>query len=292
MEKIHLSPPGFKNDVNNNPHSDKSVLLLNATAISKKLHDPTAIQLDIFKTIDSTNEYLKKDMPSMNALMYSPIHICLTEQQTQGRGRLGRHWHSPFGQNIYFSCRYALKREVTELAGLSLVVSLATLKTLQIYVPNQSLWVKWPNDIVYQSSKLAGCLIEVQAETHGACHVIIGIGINVNMQDNAYDAITQKWTSLHKLTGKLVDRNDVCATLINQLLTDLKRFETQGFETFIEAWNQVDCLFNRALTLTCLDKSIHGIAKGIDTQGHLILQLADGSRKTFSAGDTTIKKKT
>ncbi|MBA3661161.1 MAG: bifunctional biotin--[acetyl-CoA-carboxylase] ligase/biotin operon repressor BirA [Gammaproteobacteria bacterium] len=258
--------------------------LLNKKIIKKNISEK--VDIEIFETLDSTNNYLR------NFFNHTSPKICLAEVQTAGKGRLHRHWHSPFGENIYFSCLYPFKRDLSEMAGLSLVVSLAiveSLKFLHLPYANQ---VKWPNDILYEGRKLAGILIELQAEAHGACHVIIGIGLNVNMSEKEGQCIEQPWTSLKAITGQYIDRNLLAARLITQLFAHLKHFEQIGFTDFMPAWHAVDYLRNKDVTLNYMHQTIKGHVKGIDKQGHLIMESVDGTLQTYSAGDTSLIKTT
>lgn len=242
------------------------------------------IDIQVFETVNSTNDYLKSGLP------HKTVKICLAEQQTQGKGRLHRSWYSPFGQNIYFSCAYLMQKDVSELAGLSLVVSLAIIKTLESFHLPHPLLVKWPNDIIYDNKKISGTLIEVQAESHSICHAIIGIGINANMMPEKNLPITQNWTSLRNIIGNYVDRNQLCILLIDHLITYLTLFQQQGLSSFMTEWSNVDFLFNKKIILKCGNKKISGQAKGVTNIGRLILKLSDGTSQTFSSGDTSIMK--
>jgi BirA family biotin operon repressor/biotin-[acetyl-CoA-carboxylase] ligase len=262
----------------------ESIVLLDPPLIKKKLRlKNNNAEIIIFENIDSTSDYLKHLKPSRHP------SICIAESQTKGRGRFGRSWHSPFGQNIYFSLRYAFEKDISELTGLSLVVSLSIIKTLKAYIP-ECLYVKWPNDIIYQQKKLAGCLLEIQAEGNGISHVIIGIGINVNMQEDD-KLITQPWISLREITGKYIDRNELCGQLINHLFDYIQQFEKMGLAFFMDEWHAVDGLMNKNISLKNANQQFHGIAKGINQHGHLVLELANKTLKAFSSGDTTLIKK-
>lgn len=260
------------------------LVLLEQKKIQRKLVVKKKINFSIFESIDSTNEYLKLFKQNHS------IKICIAEQQAQGKGRLGREWYSPFGKNIYLSCLYPFQKDVSELAGLSLVVSLAMMRTLKSYGLSDLLFVKWPNDILYEHKKLSGSLIEIQAESHGASHAVIGIGINVNMLNDERH-IAQAWTSMQKILGSYIDRNDLCSRLINNLLSYLQQFDSQGFSRFITEWMQSDCLTNQIVTLKNLDQEIKGKVTGINEQGHLLLQLTDGTVQAFSSGDTSVVRK-
>lgn len=256
------------------------LLLLDQREI--KNHIAQNVELTVFETIDSTNQYLKQFKHHKNT------KICIAEQQTAGKGRFSREWYSPFGKNIYLSCLYPFQKDVSELAGLSLLTSLAIIKILQDMGINEHLFVKWSNDIIYNSKKLAGNLIEVQAETHATCQAIIGIGLNVNMLHDPENNVSQHWTSVHKILNKYVDRNDLCIRLINHLMTYLKIFETNGFEIFMDEWNKVDYLKNKCISLNIFNEKISGKVLGINAQGYLLLQLSDGSVRVCSSGEASL----
>ncbi len=147
------------------------------------------INIHVLDTVDSTNRFLK-DLPASD-----DIDVCCAETQTQGRGRFGRSWHSPYGENIYCSIRWRFDCDFSKLSGSSLVVSLAVLAALKDISPE--IRIKWPNDLLWHGKKLCGSLIEVV----GQSDVVIGIGINVNAIPN-----DQSWCSLYEITGQHDDR--------------------------------------------------------------------------------------
>lgn len=222
------------------------LILLDKKYIQENLHKKN-IHLEIYELVDSTNDVLKDDLAHSSSP--NEIRICLAEQQTHGKGRFKRKWHSPFAQNIYFSCRYSFKKDLSELMGLSLVISLAVIKTLQFYISSNLLLVKWPNDIVYDHKKIAGNLIEVQAEANNTSDTIIGIGINVNMQLKNAAVITQPWVSLKQITGVYINRNELTIKLIQHLISYLKKFEKFGLSAFLAEWNRVDSLIEKNVAL-------------------------------------------
>ncbi len=253
------------------------LLLMNHHEIKNNI--PKNIEISVFETIDSTNQYLKQFKNNKHP------KICIAEQQTAGKGRFNREWHSPFGKNIYLSCLYPFQKDVSELAGLSLLTSLAVIKTLNEMGVNKHLFVKWSNDIVFNGKKLAGNLIEIQAETHAACQAIIGIGLNVNMLHDEENKISQHWTAVCQILHQYIDRNDLCIRLINHLIAYLKKFETQGFEIFIDEWDKVDYLKNKFISLHIFNEKITGKVLGINSQGYLLLQQNDGKVRVCSSGE-------
>ena len=262
------------------------LILLDRKKIKANLRHST-IQLDILEKTDSTNEYLKKFI-SQN----EKIRVCIAELQTQGRGRLNRQWYSPFGQNIYFSMLYPFQKVLSELSGLSLVVGLAICQSIEsvVKLKNKMLSIKWPNDIFVDQCKLAGILIEIQAESNGFCQAIVGIGINVNMLNATKKDIGQPWTSLLKITEQYQDRNDLCVALIDVLMDYLERFSSHGLLAFTEEWKSRDGLFGRVVSVISGSKKHEGICVGINTQGHLLLKTSEKIIQACTSGDSTLLK--
>jgi len=252
--------------------------LLNEDIIKSKFDDK--LELEIFEQIDSTNDYLKQFKGATKP------RVCLAEHQTLGKGRFNRKWHSPFGKNIYFSCLYPFNKDISELAGLSLVVSLVIIKTLSELDISDDLKVKWSNDIIHKGSKISGNLIEIQAEANTSCSAIIGIGLNVNMLHDD-DLISQEWTSVYNILGRTFDRNIIVQTLIKNLFTYMDAFNEKGFPFFIEEWKRYDLLKGNEVSLSFIGKAIKGISLGVSDKGYLILKLDDGEVKHFSSGEVS-----
>ncbi|OGT59030.1 MAG: biotin--[acetyl-CoA-carboxylase] ligase [Gammaproteobacteria bacterium RIFCSPHIGHO2_12_FULL_42_10] len=259
------------------------LILLNQKTIKRGIQTAN-IDFTIFESIHSTNTYCVPQPRIKN----KNISICLAETQTGGLGRLQRSWHSPFGQNIYLSCTYSFQKDVSELSGLSLVISLAIIATLKAAGITQSLAAKWPNDVLYNKKKLAGNLIMVQAESHGQCRAIIGTGLNVNMMHAPHAAISQSFTSLRKMTGQPFDRNRLCSLYINTLIQYIKNFEKYGLIYFLNEWEAVDYLKNKTITLINNGNETAGLMAGVNHLGHLIVQQKDGTLHAISAGDVKV----
>lgn len=278
-------------------HSQKSkgyilnepMILLDPQKIAAYLSKSLVLnyQWHLLESVNSTNDFIKKQ-----TIKNKIRHVCLAEHQTSGKGRFSRPWYSPFAQNIYFSVNYHFNKDVSELAGLSLVISLAVLSTLKSFSDDKKLILKWPNDILYLDQKLAGILVEINAESHGQCEAIIGIGINVNMQNDAGGAaaINQQWTSMRQILNAYIDRNLLVARLIENLTTYLIEFSTQGFSPFMSQWHQNDGLLNHAVMVKNGDYEIGGIALGVNQQGQLLLQHQDQAVATFAAGDVSLRR--
>ncbi len=261
------------------------LILLDSQQIKNSLKTKNT-PIEVLEKIDSTNAYLK-ERPFRDKKSY----VCIAESQTAGKGRMQRSWNSPFGKNIYLSLRHPFYKDISEISGLSLIIGLAACQAIEAVCPLPApLSIKWPNDIIYQGKKLAGILVELEAETHGFCNVIIGVGVNINIQKASLKETSQYWTSLKIITDEHQNRNLICAELINKLLEYLSTFEEHGLKYFLKEWRMRDYLFNRSIKLKSNLLEFKGNGLGINEQGHLLLSLADGSQKAFSSGDTTIIK--
>ncbi|MDP1604754.1 MAG: biotin--[acetyl-CoA-carboxylase] ligase [Legionella sp.] len=258
---------------------------INEELIRKNLELTRPLNFHIFAEIDSTNRFLKDANPCKE------ISVCCAEKQTNGRGRFGRQWVSPFGENIYLSTRWELNCCLSKLSGLSLVVSLAILDSLQKNSIQEDIRVKWPNDLLWNHKKLCGILIEINAETNGCAEVIIGIGLNVNTDTLNQPLADNAWCSLYEMTGNYFDRNVLIAELLRSLNQYLDQFMQNDFQFFQKRWQQVDYLDGHYITVLQARDSISGVAKGVTEFGQLCLIDDAGIEHYLSSGDTSLSKK-
>lgn len=237
--------------------------------------------VQIFDSIDSTNVAAIR---SINLRVPVPL-IVLAERQTAGRGRRGRKWVSPFGENIYYSLALRIEGGMRQLEGLSLLVGLAVLKTLK-EVGVSAVGLKWPNDVLVGRRKIAGVLLELLGDPADVCHVVIGVGLNVNMR--ASDEVDQEWTSVHIETGIPSNRNELVARLSTNIAAYLAVHQDQGFGVFREEWGKNHLWQGRAVSLFTGLEATEGVVLGIDSQGALLLDVG-GVQKSFSGGELSLR---
>ena len=229
--------------------------------------------------IDSTNQYL---LDHIKQLMSGSI--CIAEYQTAARGRRGRRWYSPFASNLYYSMYWQLSQGPMAAMGLSLVIGMVLAQTLHA-LGETEVKVKWPNDLYLQGKKLAGILVELSGATADIAHVVLGIGINLNMHNIDPDIVTQDWAKLDQLA---IDRTSLVILLSQKLQQALVVFEQQGLKPFIEQWQALDNFYNCPVKLLMADKEIKGIAKGINQQGALLLE-QDGIITAYLGGEISLR---
>jgi len=240
--------------------------------------------LEIHACLDSTNSYL-----TAHAHLDSTASgkICLTEVQTAGRGRRGRHWVSPFGRNIYMSILWQFQHGFNSIAGLSLVVGVAVIRVLH-NLGIENIGLKWPNDIYWQAQKLGGILVEVSGESEGQCQAVIGLGLNLSLNLEQAANIDQAWVDLEQIIGSSnYSRNQIVAALLNQLLPILATFEDQGLAHYLTEWRSYDCLKNQVATIQIGTQAHVGTVLGIDDNGLLLFQNSQGEVKAFASGDVS-----
>jgi BirA family biotin operon repressor/biotin-[acetyl-CoA-carboxylase] ligase len=235
----------------------------------------------IHETIDSTNA---EAMRVANSGAKLPV-LVLAEQQTAGRGRRGRHWASPFAENLYYSLALRMDGGTSRLEGLSLLVGLSVVDTLR-ELGIRSAGLKWPNDILVGCNKLAGVLIELIGDPSNVCHVVIGIGLNVNMRESV--DVDQAWTSMALEMGQAQDRNEVARALSRNLSAYLAGHQEKGFAAYRQDWESKHLWQGRAVVLTTAVKTTQGIVRGVGDDGALHLEV-DGREEHFSGGEVSLR---
>lgn len=249
--------------------------------------------LEIFKSIDSTNKYAREKAETQP----SSGSVILAEQQTAGRGRRGKTWVSPFAANIYLSIVWDFEQGAQALEGLSLAVGVAVKRALNAHGV-ESVQLKWPNDIYVDGQKLGGILLEMIGDPAGHCSVIIGVGINVAMPEDQAAAIDQDWTDV-KTQMQLqqcgdkgairFSKNHLASALISEIIVLLRDFQSQGFSSYRDEWQGADAFYGKQAAITTPKQSISGVVRGVDPNGALRLELDDGKIETFIGGELSLR---
>ncbi|WP_104025108.1 bifunctional biotin--[acetyl-CoA-carboxylase] ligase/biotin operon repressor BirA [Vibrio hyugaensis] len=240
-------------------------------------------QIELISVIDSTNQYLLERVNESDK-----GRVCLAEYQAKGRGRRGRQWISPFGTNLYLSMYWRLDAGMAAAMGLSLVVGIAAVEALES-MGVQGVKLKWPNDLYFQDKKLAGILVEMSGQAGGAAHLVIGMGLNIGMPD-IQPEIDQPWTTLNQVSdGLTIDRTVLAFNLIEHWKTALEEYEMTGLAGFVDRWNRLDNFIDRPVKLLMGPREIHGIVKGIDQQGGVVLETNNGL-ETYIGGEISLRK--
>lgn len=237
----------------------------------------------VMASVDSTNAEALRLLPAAQSLPF----LILAERQTSGRGRRGRNWLSPFAENLYYSLVLRLEGGMRQLEGLSLVVGLALLQVIRAAGVREA-GLKWPNDVLVGDRKLAGILLELSGDPADVCHVVIGVGLNVNMLSAESGAIGQPWSSLRAELGRALNRNELVVELNRQLSRYLDIQQRLGFSALQEEWQAAHLWQGRAVALTAGGEPIEGIVLGVDGSGAVRLRV-DGAERSFSGGELSLR---
>ena len=256
---------------------------LNAAAIFDSLSPSAAAMfaLEIHDSVGSTNDVVRDFLLADDSRGVA----ALAEEQTQGRGRRGRSWHSPAGANLYFSLGWRFHGPVERLSGLSLAIG-AMLAEVIARDFEVDLALKWPNDLFHRDCKLGGVLIELLGEQNGAIPVVAGIGLNVNMPLVDTESIQRPWTDLATARGSKVDRNRLAAQLINELSSGLTDIAGGNMSAWLEQWRQRDFLHGRQVLVEG-SPTLAGKAAGIDQHGALLINTETG-QSAVAGGEATL----
>ncbi len=250
--------------------------------LDKKIGDSIK-SISILSTTESTNLYLFSNSGQRN----NHATVALAEYQHAGKGRRGNNWVSPYASGLCLSMTWHFESTPTSVMALSLATGVAVCSSLSdLGLPKIGL--KWPNDIVSEGKKLGGILLESRSETAGACDVVIGIGLNVNLPDSVFSNMDQPITDLHKLTGQAISRNLLAGSIIGKLWQMLEKFQTAGFASFIEDWRAFDELSGRVGKLIMPNETLSGEIMGIDDNGLLLMNI-DGTIRSFSSGELSLR---
>ena len=240
--------------------------------------------LDILDEIDSTNLYLMRKV----GMQVPGGYVCLAEFQHAGRGRQGHRWIAPYASNICLSLLWRFTTGTASLTGLSLAIGVALARALNEMGVSE-IGLKWPNDVMWRGHKLAGILIDTGGQATGACHAVIGIGLNVAMPHEHVAGIDQAWIDLRKILGHDVKRNHCAGIVLQQLLTALCEFQTMGLAAFRHEWEKFDVLADTRVSLKLpRETMVVGTAQGIDDNGSLRL-LSNGLIHSYPCGEVSVQ---
>ena len=234
---------------------------------------PKNLECHFFDSIESTSLFLT------NRPFSNKVQICVSREQTQGKGQYGRLWESQRDGSILFSIRRNFPQECN-LNGLSLIVGLAIVKALEQECLVEGFKIKWPNDIYLENNKLAGVLLENQMQS-GNQSVVIGVGINYSIDQSMIFEIP--WIDLVQITKTLPDIKLLTAEIINNILVMSEHFSAFGFDDFQLDWKRYDMLQGTKVKCTDLKDSFEGEVIGVSSTGALKIFTENGVTELYSS---------
>jgi BirA family transcriptional regulator, biotin operon repressor / biotin---[acetyl-CoA-carboxylase] ligase len=237
-----------------------------------------------FNTIDSTNSVAYQ--LALDGAKEGEVVIA--ESQEKGRGRLGRQWVSPPSLNLYLSVILRPDIPPHRASLITLLAAVATAEAIEKYSGLKPS-IKWPNDLLLGKRKVAGLLNEIHSETDHVHFVILGMGVNLNMDEKGFPrAIRVKATSLKREMGRSVSRRAFAVLLLEELERWYERFLKER-DPVLKAWRDRARIQGRRVRVTSFGEVLIGRAVDIDSDGALILTTKGGKRKRIVAGDIEYK---
>lgn len=262
--------------------------VLHADDLRSLLPDVKIVGRDIrvFQETTSTNDVIEK-------LARDGVQegvVVFAESQTKGRGRLGRKWISPANKGLWFSV--LLRPDIHPQAATQLTLAAATALARAIFLQtNLSPEIKWPNDILIRGKKVAGILTELSAELDRVKYLILGIGVDVNLNASEFPAELRKLaTSLKIETSRAFNRAELAAAILAELDFDYARICQGQFESVADEWQERCTTIGNNVTIRVGDRSVQGRAESLDADGALLLRTQHGRLERIIGGDVTLEK--
>ncbi len=231
--------------------------------------------LFLFGEVESTNTVLSR-LAGSGATEGS---VVLAESQRQGRGRLGQAWFSPSGVNLYASVLFRERLTPRAAAQFSFIAGLAladAIKELGLHPA-----IKWPNDVLVDTKKVAGTLVECAIRGELVDFLVLGVGVNLNVDPqslrHALGEAAEAATSLSAATGHEIDRNAFAASYLNRLEDWAACYRNNGAATVLAAWRDRDILTGRRVMVRGADAGFDGRVLGVNDEGRLVVQDSLGS---------------
>ncbi|MDT8859983.1 biotin--[acetyl-CoA-carboxylase] ligase [Alkalihalobacillus sp. MEB130] len=215
-------------------------------------------------------------------------HVVIANEQTSGKGRLGRNWFSRKGTSISMSIILRPKLPPQKTPQLTLLTAVAVVRAIK-KLTQINCDIKWPNDVLLDGKKLVGILTEMQADPDQVHSVIIGIGINVNQQKEDFDPTIQELaTSLAIVKGETVERAQVISAVLNEFEELYDLYVKEGFGMIRTLWEANSISVGTYLYARTMRDVIYGFAKGITNDGVLIVEDQEGQEHYIYSADIEI----
>ncbi|MCX7913480.1 MAG: biotin--[acetyl-CoA-carboxylase] ligase [Thermodesulfovibrionales bacterium] len=241
-------------------------------------------ELIFYDTVSSTNIVAGE----FAARGYGEGIVVIADEQTAGKGRLGRKWISPKGKNLYLSSILTPPILPKDTPILTLLAGVACCTVLKEYLGLPAT-IKWPNDLLLEDKKVGGILSEIKADIDRVIYAIVGIGININSDVEDFpEELREVATSIKIHTKKEFSRTEVVILLLKELQKWYDILLTKGKEEILSKWQRLSSTIGKKVKAQVWNNVFIGVAESIDDDGFLILRLNDNSSIRINAGDITM----
>lgn len=256
-------------------------------------------KINIDKYLDT--QFIGRDMEYYDSILSTNIKakemasvkkegtIIIAEEQTQGKGRLGRSWASPKGKGIWFSIILKPDMEPSKISRITLIGAAAVNKALrEIGIKS---YIKWPNDIIVEGKKVCGILTEMNCEKNTVNYVAMGIGINANLDEDDFDEeLKNKATSLKIIAGEKIDRSKLLSSILNHFEKLYIPFNlSDDISETIRISREESILIGKEVRIINSYNERKGNVLDIDDEGQLIVQYENGEIEKVFSGEVSIR---
>lgn len=236
------------------------------------------------EVVDSTNNLAKR----LGEEGKAHGTLAIAEKQTAGKGRRGRSWSAPPRLGVWMSLLLRPNLKPSCASMLTLVSGLSVTRAIE-EVTGLKMQIKWPNDIVYEGKKICGILTEMSAEMEGIHYVVVGIGINVNIEEFP-EELKQKATSLKIICGKKIDRVAIVTAFLKYFESDYSKFlKTEDLELLKMDYEYRLVNLNQKVNILDGKKEYTGTAIGIEKDGGLLVEKEDKNVVAVTSGEVSVR---
>ncbi len=214
--------------------------------------------------------------------------VVVAEQQTAGRGRRGNKWHSPFSGNIYCSIGMNISIPGEYLGLVSLQVGVIIAEVLRDH-GYQEIGLKWPNDILLQGKKLGGILIETRSSASNGFFIVIGFGLNTDLDNDTLSDIDQPVICLRQVPDIKICRQQLLVELISEIYLSIMNLDYQAPVGLLERFSHFDSFQGRQVLVTTHNETVAGLYQGIQPTGQLSIKTAQGLQH-YSAAEISLRE--
>ena len=247
---------------------------LSANYIGKEIH--------YFPELKSTN-IMAKEKALYRAEGIDEGTLIITERQSAGKGRLGREWFSPVG-GIWLSIILYPQLSPSYISRITLMTAVAVVKAIKVCTQIES-QIKWPNDILINEKKVCGILTEMSAELDIINWVVVGIGINVNVDHRDFpEDIQENTISLKETSGKEISRVKLVQTFLQEFEKYYESLKRKEFSSILKEWKLYSHTLGKKIRVDMGERIIIGKAVDIYEEGALILKKEDGELVEIISG--------
>lgn len=251
--------------------------------IKSKIKGSIGREIFFYEKVGSTNT-----VASNLAEQVAEGTVIIADTQEKGRGRLGRVWVSPPGENIYMSIILQPQIETKDATLITIMAAVASANALR-KTTGLNISIKWPNDLMCHERKIGGILTELKTDQKGILFSVIGIGINVNTDIDTFpEDVREIATSVKNETGKLFSREEIIAEILNEINNWYMILKAMKREVLLAEWQRLTSTLGKEVIVVIGQETYKGFAEAIDDEGMLILRLPSREMKRIHSGDVTV----